>query len=67
MKWQPIETAPKDGTKVDLWASGERLTDFYFDGAEWVNDAVSMYHMGLYPWDITHWQPLPDPPDMSDD
>ena len=25
--WQPIDTAPKDGTKVDLWCDGERLTD----------------------------------------
>lgn len=25
--WQPISTAPKDGSYVDLWASGERFTD----------------------------------------
>lgn len=24
--WQPIDTAPKDGTVIDLWA-GERITD----------------------------------------
>ena len=23
MNWQPIETAPKDGTVVDLWIGGE--------------------------------------------
>ena len=22
MQWQPIETAPKDGTEIDLWVSG---------------------------------------------
>jgi hypothetical protein len=28
MTWQPIETAPKDGTVVDLWVRGRgRVTD----------------------------------------
>ena len=26
-QWQPIETAPKDGTPVDLWCGGSRRTD----------------------------------------
>lgn len=58
--WQPIATAPKDGTRLLLWdgilqftgwcaehiGSGER---FWTDG-----------HLGrAYP---THWMPLPDPP-----
>jgi hypothetical protein len=29
-QWQPIETAPKDGTKIDVWADGERLADCCF-------------------------------------
>ena len=35
--WQPIETAPKDGTRVDLWANGMRLTD-----AKW--RSISSFH-----------------------
>lgn len=33
--WQPIETAPKDGTAVDLWIVGDDDTvDFYSPGAK---------------------------------
>jgi hypothetical protein len=30
MTWQPISTAPKDGTIVDLYCVGERWTDCYW-------------------------------------
>lgn len=30
-EWQPIDTAPKDGTVVDVWSDGQRYADARFD------------------------------------
>lgn len=59
-QWQPIETAPKDGTEIlvcnhatlDIW--------FYhvaswMDGLEWWNGDARV--------NPTHWMPLPQPPE----
>jgi hypothetical protein len=60
MNWQPIETAPKDGTLIDLWTPAGRLTDYGWglDGAEcWTHP--DGYVADAQP---THWMPLPPPP-----
>jgi hypothetical protein len=55
MEWQPIETAPKDGTVIIVYAP-----DFFqtaaWAGNGWTNAANSW--LG----DVTHWMPLPEPP-----
>lgn len=65
-EWQPIETAPKDGTPILGWWGLDR----YFRGAvvRWVDPSRG--------WELswsgerlvdppTHWQPLPPPPKRS--
>ena len=71
-EWQPIETAPKDGTSVDLWvvprgfsAGGGRVCDaWFFDGQWWVYaEDGDEQNRGKIPNEIvTHWMPPPEPP-----
>ena len=70
MKWQPIETAPMDGTWIlgycpTLSISKYPVTCFYEEGCygnprAWTTTAVTEYGSDeVYP---THWMPLPKPP-----
>lgn len=63
--WQPIETAPKDGTEVLTFGPLKDGSGFYYE-------CQAYYHKGAWPrWPVewmancltpTHWQPLPSPP-----
>lgn len=60
--WQPIETAPRDGTSILLLQSGCRYVAHWSVYVEqWVVDKGAA--QGNYP---THWQPLPDPPEVAE-
>ena len=72
MEWQPIETAPKDGTSVlvfngldvsvgywFIWEhffTGDRLSGFV---KNWNNEFGCP---DSFVGDATHWMPLPPPP-----
>lgn len=73
--WQPIETAPKDGTPVLLWWRDERDVEWWAcgswrqfgDGSRgWCGESFHASEekswtrlLGQHP---THWMPLPSPP-----
>jgi len=72
--WQPIDTAPKDGTVLLLYDAGDDIpgkpvimVGYYnklrqeqkFYRSAWM--PVYIDHIQLSP---SHWMPLPDPPDM---
>lgn len=56
MKWQPIETAPKDG--VFIISDGEKASVGW-----WYGQLLT----GWLPADHkpTHWMPLPEPPEAE--
>lgn len=83
-EWHPIETAPKDGTDVDLWVNQNgyffRIPDCFWGRSDWLADgwvyfkrdysethrdclANVEYDFGV--GSVTHWMPLPDPPQFD--
>lgn len=66
--WQPIETAPRDGTDiivwdgevrtVTLWGKVSHVPIFGFLGV-WGSDIEDVDLMNPQP---THWMPMPNPP-----
>jgi hypothetical protein len=67
-EWQPIETAPRDGTRILAWTGEEIVTVDYhgsymvsgmeFDGF-WYQESESGRGTTFF---VTHWMPLPKPP-----
>ena len=68
--WRPIETAPKDGTPIDLWAVHEdraerRPNCTWGDCQDWTGREYESWQRLKTPyrdWAATHWRPLPTPP-----
>lgn len=63
-EWQPIETAPKDGTRILVFGPycGGLPIMATSKWLPWTEDRVEKgcwYANGVAP---THWMPLPDPP-----
>lgn len=74
--WQPIETAPKDGTRVLVATKaavyiakyGEyRKEDSYFYGWYEYDCDDPWYSTDFQYHPLTHWRPLPELPEASND
>ena len=71
--WQPIETAPKDGTTVLISGPTRSGKKRFIHAAAWrLHDSGSAYvevwkcPVGIvFDDDVTHWMPLPPPPRLS--
>lgn len=63
-RWQPIETAPKDGTKFLAWRRHSTLPLIVHH-----NDEYSQCEDvdGILVYGLTHWMPLPKAPAMQED
>lgn len=65
-EWMPIDTAPKDGTPIDIWIprfGGMRLTNMRFVRLSRNNCFFDPVESGpCCVRDATHWMPLPEPP-----
>jgi hypothetical protein len=63
MQWQPIETAPTDGTEIIIIPYGDvrdlQVSWFIRSDNRWANWDYSR--------DPTHWMPLPKPPTVHEE
>ena len=67
-EWQPIETAPKGFTDVLVFARGHILIGHQNNYGDWVchdrseDPTTHIYLDTAEEAGITHWMPLPEPP-----
>lgn len=67
-EWQPIDTAPKDGTPVLLWPGAEIWAGQTTPAVGWWAEYFGWIcsSAGASGEVATHWMPLPTPPaDMA--
>jgi hypothetical protein len=70
--WQPISTAPRDGTRILLATANCQRVEIgrFCDGGHWVDDSSEeegiqgnwRTTIGTYVSGPTHWAPLPEGP-----
>ena len=62
--WQPIETAPRDGTRIlawrPNWKESQAVVYWNSDFQDWETCLGTVFH------DCTKWMPLPPPPSETD-
>ena len=74
--WQPIETAPKDGTRIDLWTKTwiaasdsfmwKRITDCRWSKGDALTNTPARWS-GCDPNRVpTHWMPIPAAPEIGE-
>jgi hypothetical protein len=67
-EWQPMETAPKDGTRIILAWGGRSVVGYWLDNsaskqpwAGWKAPSMEVWPTGQ----PTDWQPMPTPPALT--
>lgn len=65
--WRPIESAPKDGTEIDIWDDvlKRRRPDCHWHCGKWLrwaSNSIDDEPRWIPVPGATHWQPLPPPP-----
>ena len=65
MQWMPIETAPNDGSKFDVWVpdafGGHRMCNLSLNQRGKLRQHGLLTDADLPRWP-THWMPVPGPP-----
>lgn len=65
MKWQPISTAPKDGTDILGYDGYQMTTVTWFEIGKWWSLVAPGSYAEDSEWTPTHWMPLPEPPEVK--
>jgi len=69
VEWQPIETAPKDGTDILILTKKHGIRVARHEPWAWAKDVVWFIALndgpsgGTFAHDATHWMSLPHPPE----